>query len=112
MTKVQLILTGCILLFFLGDSLLSAQRFELIVENIAVVKNGLCSFLEALMMASYYVFNMQYPADVSASLDFVQRYLQFGSYLKKADLGVISGYAGLLKLLSCVEQNLAKRRFL
>ena len=57
-----------------GDSIIAGKTFMLIVDKI-IVTNTMHSFLEALAtyFAAHYVFNLEYPAGTSATLEFIQR---------------------------------------
>ncbi|KAK3893027.1 hypothetical protein Pcinc_003206 [Petrolisthes cinctipes] len=70
----QLQKTPC--LIAIGDSLLMAERFMLAIDG-TVVNNHIMNFTVGLGMlfCAYYVFNIQYPTEADATLDFIQRCL-------------------------------------
>ena len=60
-------------MFFAGDSAATGKKFKTVVKKEVMIT---CSdFFEAasLMFASYYVFNLQYPYQALATMEFVHR---------------------------------------
>ncbi|RXN13107.1 hypothetical protein ROHU_028861 [Labeo rohita] len=57
-----------------GSSRLTAENFMFSVDQV-VVNSHITIFSDALklMFASYYCFNISYPGDQGATLEFVQR---------------------------------------
>ncbi|KAK4320807.1 hypothetical protein Pmani_008346 [Petrolisthes manimaculis] len=68
----QLVNTPC--LIAVGTSLLMADRFMLSIDGV-IINNNITNFRVALVMlfSSYYIFNIQYPSDAEATLEFIQR---------------------------------------
>ncbi|KAK3882790.1 hypothetical protein Pcinc_012868 [Petrolisthes cinctipes] len=68
----QLVNTPC--LIAVGTSLLMADRFMLSIDGV-IINNNFTNFRVALAMlfSSYYIFNIQYPSDAEATLEFIQR---------------------------------------
>ena len=60
---------------FLYLDIQGEKMYYIMVEGINI-NNGTKSFHEALKQtfAVYYIFNMAYPKEVSASLEFIQKY--------------------------------------
>lgn len=75
MGKYNIILMYAVLFcFILGDSWLTASRYMLGVDGV-VVCDDIPTFLIGLGMlfAAYYNFNISYPLEVAAVLEFIQR---------------------------------------
>ncbi|RXN13802.1 hypothetical protein ROHU_028951 [Labeo rohita] len=68
------IIISVFLLCITGSSRLTAEHFMFSVDQV-VVNSHITIFSDALklMFASYYCFNISYPGDQAATLEFVQR---------------------------------------
>lgn len=53
-----------------------ADRFMISIDGV-IINNNITSFRVALAMlfSAYYIFNIQYPSDAEATLEFIQRYV-------------------------------------
>ena len=53
---------------------MTASRFMLVIDG-KVVHQNITGFIQALSMlfASYFVFNIEYPAEATCTLEFIQR---------------------------------------
>ena len=72
----NLVLNCCCFLsfYFLGRSCYSSRRIMLSVDR-NIVNDNITSFVSALhmMFGSYYCFNIHYPSELAATLEFLQR---------------------------------------
>ena len=83
----------------LSTALLESASFDIVVEEQIVAQSN--SFLEAfaVMLATYYVFNLAYPKELECTLSFIQKYiLDIGDTTKTA--ARVSGLINKLKKLS------------
>lgn len=62
-------------MFFTSNSPLTAKMFMVAVDQV-IVKEQLPCFNKAfeMMFCSYYVHNIDYPVELAATLEFLQRY--------------------------------------
>ncbi|XP_041824837.1 uncharacterized protein LOC121629269 [Melanotaenia boesemani] len=75
--EAQLSLPNTPRLIMLGHSILGARKWMLSIEGGVVLKlSETSNFTTALavLFASYYVFNIEYPAEAATSLEFIQRF--------------------------------------
>ena len=58
-----------------GDSHLKAEQYLVLVDGKVLVSN-ITSYINSLavLFGTYYAFNIQYPTDAEATLEFMQRY--------------------------------------
>ena len=58
-----------------GENRLSCEKFLLVVDGQVAILTPFTKFVDGLasLMAAYYVFNIAYPCEASATLDFIQR---------------------------------------
>jgi hypothetical protein len=61
---------------FTGNSFHAGQKFRVVVDKVVVcsVDTPLAGF--GLVFGSYFLFNISYPAEVGATLEYVQRYFE------------------------------------
>ncbi|XDV33478.1 hypothetical protein PO909_003877 [Leuciscus waleckii] len=75
--EAQISLPSTPRLIMLGESILGAKKWMLSIEGRVVLQLSDCSeFTSALavLFASYYVFNMEYPEEAATTLEFIQRF--------------------------------------
>jgi hypothetical protein len=62
----------------LDKDLLRCENYMLAIDQV-IVCQGLKSFLSAfaILFAAFYVFNIEYPATASGTMEFIQRYEVF-----------------------------------
>ncbi|KAL6484025.1 hypothetical protein MHYP_G00088980 [Metynnis hypsauchen] len=75
--KAQIALPSTPRLVMLGESILGAKKWMLSIEGKVVLQlSDHSDFASALAVffGSYYVFNIEYPAEVATSLEFIQRF--------------------------------------
>uniref|UniRef100_A0A9J8DLI9 Uncharacterized protein n=1 Tax=Cyprinus carpio carpio TaxID=630221 RepID=A0A9J8DLI9_CYPCA len=75
--EAQISLPSTPRLIMLGESILGAKKWMLSIEGRVVLQlSDRSEFTSALavLFASYYVFNMEYPAEAATTLEFIQRF--------------------------------------
>lgn len=75
MAFINFLLAYIIFNYVAGTSLMTCTRFMLVIDG-KVVNQNVVGFITALSMlfASFYAFNIKYPAEASSTLEFIQRY--------------------------------------
>lgn len=81
-----------ILALFAGNSLLTAKMFMVAVDQV-VVSEQLPCFTNAvqMMFCSYYLHSIDYPVELAATLEFLQRYA-FSMHVHTAFLFINTQY--------------------
>lgn len=62
---------------FVGDSIYTAKSYSLSIDG-TIVMEDLHLFERSLasLFSAYYVFNVAYPEEICATLEFIQRYFE------------------------------------
>jgi hypothetical protein len=80
-------------LFCLGQSLLDGKHFQIFAEQQLLTTTESFIHALALLMCTYFNFNMLYPVEAAATCDFIQRYLFVHLFVYK--MGLNEYYLGI-----------------
>jgi len=67
--------------FCIGDKLHSATSFQLVVDRVVTSSVETPLIAVALLFGAFFTFNIEYPAETAATLEFIQRFVHFSNIL-------------------------------
>jgi len=68
----------CLCRFCIGDKLHSATAFQLVVDRVIVTSSVHTPLVAvALLFGSFFTFNIEFPPETAATLEFIQRFVHF-----------------------------------